>query len=479
MTEKAGRQRWRRPASVAAASALALTIGAPTAVGLEPGTAEHVAPLGFGPKNVIHLISDGMGYNHVDVASLWEHGTTAHQVRVDPDSGTTEHLPATPAQVYEDWPVQLGMSTYHDGHSYEADRAWAGFDYPSEDFTDSSAAGTALATGVRTYNGAIGLAPDRGPVKNLTERAQELGKASGVVSSVPFSHATPAAYVAHNPDRNDYHGIAKEMLFEHDINVVFGPGHPDFDEDGQRRDEPDHRYVDEWTWGAVQRGATAFDLVETPEEFAALAQSSNPPRHVLGVPQVAATLQYDRGGPDRTPDGRPVPGALPYTAPPVENVPTLADMTTSALAVLENASDEGLFLMIEGGAVDWASHDNDTARVIEEQIDFNRAVEAVVDWVEESSSWHETLVVVTADHETGYLAGPGADPTWTPVIGSAGQLPHVSWHSGNHTNALVPLFAKGPGASRLEQHADNIDPVRGQYLNNTDVAKVVFDFWGR
>lgn len=153
-------------------------------------------------------------------------------------------------------------------------------------------------------------------------------------------------------------------------------------------------------------------------------------------------------------------------------------MTEAALNVLTNASDEGLFLMVEGGAIDWASHGNSLNRLIEEQIAFNETIETVVDWVESESSWSETLVVVTADHETGYLTGADSDPAWAPIEGEEGELPDVSWHTGGHTNGLVPVYAQGAGASRILSYATEEDPVHGPYLENIDIAETVFDYWG-
>ncbi len=142
--------------------------------------------------------------------------------------------------------------------------------------------------------------------------------------------------------------------------------------------------------------------------------------------------------------------------------------------------EDGFFLMVESGAVDWAGHANQTTRIVEEQLSFNDSVDAVTDWVENNSSWDETLVIVTADHETGYLAGPGAgtEKGWTALTGTAGQLPNVSWHSGGHTNALVPLYAKGAGAEVLTARATNWDFVRGAYLDNTDLGETIFDALG-
>ena len=113
-----------------------------------------------------------------------------------------------------------------------------------------------------------------------------------------------------------------------------------------------------------------------------------------------------------------------------------------------------------------------SARNIEETIDFNEAVEATVDWVEKNSSWDETLVIVTADHETGCLAGPGADPLWTEMTGVAGQTPAHGYYSGSHTNMLVPVYAKGAGAEQIAVRSTLEDPVLGRYLDNTDLAQI-------
>ncbi|WP_328807134.1 alkaline phosphatase [Nocardiopsis coralli] len=470
-----------RPApapSIATAAALAFGLVAATA---SPALADDPEAQGFGPDNVIVLIGDGMGYDQIDAASLYRDGTSYNQFGVDPDTGEVEREPSEASAVYEDFDVQLSAATYPEGGSYDPATAWSDFDYVNNGYTDSAASGTALATGVHTDNGLVGLDPDLLPVRNLTERAQETGRASGVVSDVPFSHATPAAFVAHNEDRSAYDQIAREMLTEHELDVVMGAGHPHRDEDGRPVDEAQYDYVDEDTYESASAGETGFTFVEEADDFADLAETSTPPERVFGLAQVAATLQYDRSGPDLDEDGEPIEGSEPYDAAFNEDVPSLAEMASGALNVLDHSSDEGLFLMVEGGAIDWAGHDNNINRLIEEQNEFDRAVEAVVDWVEAESSWQETLVVVTADHETGYLAGPGAgeDGGWTPLTGEAGELPEHSWHSGDHTNMLVPVYAQGPGASRMQHHAHYEDPVQGAYLEHTDIANTVFDFWGR
>ncbi|AOS63945.1 alkaline phosphatase [Actinoalloteichus hymeniacidonis] len=422
------------------------------------------------PKNIIVLIGDGMGYNHVDAASLYEHGATYRQVSVDPATGTIEHQPGTPSQVFESFPVQVGMSTHSaNGRAeYDPQAAWSDFDWIADGATDSAAAGTALATGYKTDNGIIGVTPDGESVKNVAERAAELDKATGVVSSVQFSHATPASWGAHNADRNAVQSISDEMIAG-PLDVIVGAGHPLYDDDNQLLDTPRYDYLSEGTWNRLQDGQTGFELVEEKSDFEAIATGERVPEKYFGLAQVASTLQQARSG--------HVDGALPFEVEQ-NDVPDLATLAKGALNVL-GQDEDGLFLMVEGGAIDWTGHANETARNIEETIDFNRMTEAVVVWVETESSWEETLVIVTADHETGYLDGADSDPTWAPITGAKGQLPDQGWYSGNHTNQLVPVYAKGAGSQRLTEYATGVDPVRGAYLDNVDIAGVAFDAWGR
>jgi alkaline phosphatase len=98
-----------------------------------------------------------------------------------------------------------------------------------------------------------------------------------------------------------------------------------------------------------------------------------------------------------------------------------------------------------------------------------------MDWVQANSNWGETLLIVTGDHETGYLTGPGSDPTWELVVNNgAGEVPGIEWHSGSHTNSLIPLAAKGDSARAFRWLADEMDPVRGPYVDNTQLAQVLF-----
>jgi alkaline phosphatase len=112
-------------------------------------------------------------------------------------------------------------------------------------------------------------------------------------------------------------------------------------------------------------------------------------------------------------------------------------------------------------------------------MEFDRAVEAVCDWVETNSSWNETLLVVTADHETGYLTGPasgtiGGLPVWNALtFRGIGVQPGMQWNARDHTNSLVPIFVKGASVRSLLRYADSTDPVRGRYLDNTELPVFV------
>jgi len=424
----------------------------------------NLAGLKHQPKNIIIFIADGGGFNHFKAADYYQCGQV-------------------PCQNYEDFPVRLAMSTYPVGGGYDSNAAWAGFDYVNSGATDSAAAATAMATGVKTYPSAIGVDANRNRITNVIERAEQLGKATGVVTSVPFSHATPAGFVAHNTSRNNYAQIAAEMVNKSAADVIMGCASPLYDSDAKTRSSPRYEYVGASTWSGLVSGSAGGDsdgdgiadpwvLIQTRAEFQALAAGPTPKR-VCGVPQVFETLQEKRLGDT---------GAAPYKVPLTQTVPTLEEMTRAALNVLDEDPD-GFFVMIEGGAVDWAAHANQSGRLIEEMNDFNRSIDVVIKWVQQNSNWGETLVIVTADHETGYLTGPGsgqqpAGPVWNDLVNNGiGNLPTMEWHSGGHTDSLVPFFAKGRGAQLFKETTDGYDPVRGPYIDNTDVANIIFALW--
>ncbi len=418
------------------------------------------------PKNIIIMISDGCGYNHIDATSIFQFGIAG-------------------SQIYEQFPVKYGMSTYAIHGHYDPDSAWSDFNYLKFKPTDSAAAATAMATGVKTYEGAIGIDHNKNPLENIIERLESWGKATGVVTTVPFCHATPAAFVVHHDDRENFSKVARDMILNSQLEVIMGAGHPYFDEAGQPITDGTFEFVGgEEVWTAVVNGIAGNDsdgdgtedrwlFIEDRADFQKLGSDATPKR-IIGVPKIAQTLQQERGG-DKNAD--------PFAVPFIETVPTLAEMTSAALNIVDDDPD-GFFIIIEGGAIDWASENNQSGRMIEEEVDFNCAVEAVVNWVETNSNWNETLVIVTGDHESGYLTGLNSgiqyngESVWNPIENHGiGVLPGMEWHSIEHTNSLIPFFSKGPGSELFHQYADEIDPARGKYLDNVEIAEVLFSMF--
>jgi alkaline phosphatase len=420
-----------------------------------------------GAKNIILFIADGLGFNHITATNYYEHGEDSQQL-------------------YEKTFTPYAMSTYPArGKGYDPDQAWVAFNYFRAGATDSAAAATTLASGVKTLNGAIGVDRDGEHVPTIVDKAESLGKATGVVSSVQIAHATPASFVAHNKSRGKYEDIAREMIMESAVDVIMGAGHPGFGDNGEavdfEDDEKRQRYVGGIeTWAAVKEGNAGADadgdgdgdpwvLLETREAIREL-MTSNAPNRVLGLAPVHETLQADRTGNDEDTTNDP-----PNQTPFLDTSPSLKELTAAALNVLDN-NPNGLFLMVEGGAVDWASHANQAGRMIEEMIEFGDAIEEAAAWVEANSSWDETLIVITGDHECGYLTGPDSDPEWNPIANNGkGNLPGSEWHSKGHTNNLIPLFVKGAGADQFAEIANGEDTKRGSYTDNAEVGKLMIE----
>lgn len=452
------------------------------------------------PKNVILFISDGCGFNHVNAASLYQFGKKGEQI-------------------YENFPVKLAMSTYCvNGLEYNPDSAWTNFNWVRKKPTDSAGSGSSIATGEKTYKGVLSVDTLKNPLETIVDKFEKSGKSTGVISTVPFSNATPAAFVAHNNNRQNYQEIAEEMILKSKVDVIMGGGHPFYNpsgklvsefadrfigskeiwdmnnggkpisnEDGKLIPESKFRYVGgKNTWDMLSNGTAGIDsdgdgiadpwtLIQDRESFQGYMKGETPKR-LIGIFKSGQASQIER---DTTNESW-----VPFSVPFIQSIPTLKEMTLSAINVLDE-NKNGFFLMAEGGAVDWAAHSNLLSRTIEEQIDFNFAVEAACKWVEENSSWSETLVIVTADHETGYLFGPNSNlnntknnfEKWKPIIGKGrGNMPDVKWLSTHHTNSLVPFYAKGNGSKIFLEKIIGEDPVYGNYIDNTAIGKIIKTF---
>ncbi len=423
--------------------------------GLVPAQA---APSQTAPKNVIVLVGDGMGYNYLDLHSAVHSNRVHYQVekaanqQVAPYKGNSS---AAPAEDFQNWNRLSAQTNWAQGPAYNPQKSWTDFGWNKKNPTDSAAAGTAMATGSKTKTGSIGLNSQNQQQENLAERAKKLGKKAGVISSVPFSHATPASYSVHNSNREDYTGIASSQL-NSNLDVIMGAGHPYYDDNHKKRSQANYKYISQKDYRTLSSGKSKWNFVEKDSSFTNLTQGKTPEK-VFGIAQAGSTLQQKRSNPQEKND-----------------IVSLKTMTAAALNVLDNDPD-GLFLMVEGGAIDWTGHSNQTDRALTEVEDFVSAIKTVDDWVQANSNWNETLVIVTADHETGYLMGDPAG-NYSPIKPKGqGQLPATSWNSTQHTNQLVPFFYKGAGSENLTKASIGRDPIRGKYLDNTAPARWLLD----
>lgn len=343
--------------------------------------------------------------------------------------------------------------------------------------TDSASAATAISTGHKTEKGRIAWGPGEsheGPLTTVAEILKDRkGAAIGVVSTVPFNHATPAAFVSHSADRKDFTSLAREMLLQSKPEVVIGGGHPRWSTKTMPRDLYD---------AAVAGGLTEYVLAERVggkdggvDILEGAKQAVSKGMKLFGL----------FGGPegDFTPP-MPVdrPGSPLVTQPSRED-PLLQQATLAALKVLSRDPD-GFFLMVEQGDIDWANHGNDYKTMIGCMWDLHTAVQAAVDYVDEPGdaiTWENTLVIVTADHATGHLRlddrrrlGPGDLPTQSGKSYPDGE---VSYGSTGHTNELVRVYARGAGIGAFQPHEGSWYPGT-RLLDNTHLFHVMTDAAG-
>ncbi|MBM4130241.1 alkaline phosphatase [bacterium] len=456
----------RIPAVTAALLLLPAAGAGPVLAGIS-GPAPDAAAAPGSPavaRNIILMIGDGCGFAHLQAGALWRDGA--------------DHFPELALL-----PVQLAVATFAEGGRYDGDAYWTRGP-AGQPATDSAAAITALTTGRRTRNGRLATTAAGEPLRTIVAAMERGGRSTGLVTSVQFAHATPAGCAVNGEDRGRYLEIAGDLLTRSPLDVLMGAGHPLFDRQGRPAATANHRFVGgQDVWEGLLAGTAGGDadgdgwpdpwrLLEDPDAVRALAAGTTPSR-VLVVARVRETLQQQRAGDRQAP---------PFAEPPLAGVPTLAEMTRGALNVLDDDPD-GFFLMIEGGAIDWASHDRQPGRLIEEVVAFVEAVAAAQDWIAANGGWERNLLLVTSDHETGDLGGPA--PSAGPAPGclaalpleprGRGALPGLRFNTGDHTNALVPLLAAGPGSGRLRDEAGASDRVRGPWLENVAIGALLQD----
>jgi alkaline phosphatase len=286
--------------------------------------------------------------------------------------------------------------------------------------TDSAAAGTALATGYKTNNGMISTLPDGTQVQTILEAAMKLGKAAGLVTTTTITNATPAVFGSHVESRSSEADIALQYLDEK-INVLIGGGRmyfmPQTQEGSKRADDRDL---------LAEARKAGYSIAATRDELLAVKSGK-----LLGLLQMSS---------------------LTTESPE----PTLAEMASEAIEILRGDPD-GFFLMIEGGQIDWKCHSNLAADAVKQIDDFDAAIKAALDFARQRK---DTLVIVTADHETGGLTILYPD--------ESGKTPFTtSWATKGHSGCSVPILADGPGA-------DDFSGI----LDNTDVPKRIAHLWG-
>jgi len=269
--------------------------------------------------------------------------------------------------------------------------------------TDSAAGGTALSCGVKTYNGAIGVDVNKNPVKTILEDAEENNLSTGLVSTSAITHATPASFIAHQPSRSSYEDIAADFL-KTDIDVFIGGGYKHFTE---RKDG--RNLVNE----LKQKGYT-------------VERDMNKIKNVKSGKLVGLTAEEHNGR-------------------VAERGNMLPEATETAIDILSQ-NKKGFFLMVEGSQIDWGGHAGSTIYIVEDMLDFDKTIGKALEFAAKDG---KTLVVVTADHETGGMALTGGDM-------KSGMV-KADYPLGGHTAVMVPVFAYGPGAEQFTGIMENTD----------------------
>ncbi|RUO64042.1 alkaline phosphatase [Pseudidiomarina planktonica] len=432
-------------AAIAALISLSSLAGFSSAVTANEPTSETQ------PPNIIFMIGDGMGFEFI---SAYRYAIS------DINAGKLESTPF-------DELLSGAATTYPD------DNTWV---------TDSASSATALATGVKSYNGAIGMDADKHPQQSIMELVRDKGWLTGAVSTSQITHATPASFFTHHPSRNMYNQIADSFATQRDdgrwsFDLLLGGGYAHFNREDKN-----------WLPELQEQGMTVVT------EFDELP----------GLNQLPAMGLF-------------APIGLPHA---IDDQPRLATMTEHALRLLsEEQHDKPFALMIEGSQIDWCGHSNDIACAVHEVQDFANAVAVVREFQQQHPN---TLLVITADHSTGGLTLgrdgvyewlservmgikasvyvmskalaempadqwreyvtprlnlPLTDEHWQPLMAAAeitdaeeredaihaalvyatADLTGTGWTTSGHTAVDVPIMATGPHAEKFRGYMDNTE----------------------
>jgi alkaline phosphatase len=347
------------------------------------------------PKNVIYLIGDGMGFGAVSSLLLSEEGVTGFEMA----------------------PV-IGLNETCSANNY---------------VTDSPAGGTALATGTRTCNGFLGVGPDSVQLESILKKAQKMGKKTGIVVNTTLTEATPGAFYAGVTSRKESYKIA-EQFTESGVDVAIGAGLSAFI---NRPDSVDMTAV------LIEKGYDVYldwkSVLDTEsEKFVGILdmgdvhrrnKSRNTTASAAEGAEVclAAKLAASEGKVDTTRFSEPTE--------------YLHKACNKALSVLEKDAPNGFFLMIESAIIDGYGHNNDSEGMIEEMKEFDQTLKTLIAYVNKHPN---TLLVVTADHETG-----GTGVTYKSHAINQPEGLHLNFSTKGHTGTVVPIFAYGAGAAKF------------------------------
>lgn len=456
-------------------------------------------------KNVIYMVADGAGYSAYEATGYFngDEGNTVvngpgwsgfamstYPLRTGNTPGSNDQDPTTVYRSSEAWnttrlqpPVDVGSP------ASPRLMEFAGYEWVDRTAPDSANTISASMTGKKTYNNAVNVDGAGNDQDTFPELMARLGKRTGVVSTVQFSDATPAAFSGvSNTARANRTQIADQMLNSQYIDVIIGAGNPDFDNNGQPNATPNQAWVSEGTWADLKDGDTTglsaqWQLIQDKSEFEALADGTlAPTKKVVGVIKSFDGKQQYRGPDGLVESYAEAPGSVPFRT----DVPDLTTMVHGAVNVLVD-DPEGFFLGVEQGEVDRAEHANNLGRTIEAQTEFLDTVADVEQMLLDNAgddskpNFDNTLLIVTADHDH-QLYGPDGDtvPFDEIVDNGEGNLPGAKFQTNSHSNHLVPLFAKGAGSELIAQYADQEDFFtdgeltfgRGAYLDQAELHDV-------
>ena len=375
-------------------------------------------------KNVILFIGDGMGPNHVDAGGIYlgeplcfdqTNTEWTYHAYSNTDSRTSEGF--TLDETKSLLRPEENPSLYDGTPSpYSKEGAKLGTSGNITTYTDSAAGGSALACGIKFTNSRIGMDIDGTPVENLVEIAKGLNKKAGVVTSDEIVGATPSDFLVHVGERH-YADEILEGLVKSPVDLVLAKTTDTF-EDNKKA------YEDKFK-------ANGFDMAYEKSMLNKQAE------RIIGL----------------------FPGVMPKKD---LRAPTLEELTIFALDYLDN--DDGFFLMVEGSQIDKMSHSHQTAVMLNELLGFNDAVKAAADW---ASNRNDTLIVVTADHETGGLYYNRETATKETIV------EEVKWLTGNHSRTRVDIAIYGDITGFIQKFSNQFQSLEGlPYWDNTDIFKL-------